>query len=399
VQKPPYIFMGLTAWRGDMAMNVKNIASVLARHSTLIYTDYPYTLKDLLWALLGLKPAPVGRLLGWQPRLMKVATNYDSELHVLHLWPLLPINWIGHRGLQRLGLKINAWMIRQNVRAAMRQLAVANPVVVNGLNPLIGLDNIGKFGERGLVYYCYDQITAARWIARHGQWVEPLFMAQVDVTITTSQALLEEKQALTRRIGAVKNGVEYGLFHQAFGHGPQNARPQVGYIGVVDDRIDYPMIGQAATRCPNIDFVFYGRLSHPELAAPIRHLPNVKFHDFVPYQEVPQKVADMDLCMIPFVKSEFTRNIYPLKINEYLAAGKPVVKTDFAHLPDFEGIVSTSTDLETFVAAIAQELATDSEAKREQRAVFAQQNSWEARGALFAQIIDEALQAKRPGGG
>jgi hypothetical protein len=71
------------------------------------------------------------------------------------------------------------------------------------------------------------------------------------------------------------------------------------------------------------------------------------------------------------------------------------VKTDFAHLPDFEGIVSTSTDLDTFVGAIDHELATDTDAKRAKRAAFALQNSWEARGALFAEIIEDALAAKR----
>jgi hypothetical protein len=51
----------------------------------------------------------------------------------------------------------------------------------------------------------------------------------------------------------------------------------------------------------------------------------------------------MQVGIIPFVKNGFTKNIYPMKINQYLAYGMPVVTTDFADLSDFGDLIYYST--------------------------------------------------------
>ena len=53
-----------------------------------------------------------------------------------------------------------------------------------------------------------------------------------------------------------------------------------------------------------------------------------------------------DAAVIPFVHSPQTRAIYPLKLNEYLAAGLPVVATPFADMSGFEDLVRLADDPE-----------------------------------------------------
>jgi glycosyltransferase involved in cell wall biosynthesis len=94
-------------------------------------------------------------------------------------------------------------------------------------------------------------------------------------------------------------------------------------------------------------------------------------------------VQQMDVCLIPFVKNKFTAGIYPLKINEYLAAGKPVVSTRFAPLQEFEEIVFL-TEAAQFGDAIQQ--ALDNGEKTEYQ-VFARKNDWMARAEQLEKII------------
>ena len=103
----------------------------------------------------------------------------------------------------------------------------------------------------------------------------------------------------------------------------------------------------------------------------------------------------MDVCIIPFAKNEFNRSIYPLKVNEYLAAGKPVVMTSFADLPEFDGIVEIAESKEDFFLGIVRALALDSDEQRRVRQDFAQHHSWTYRAKDFSRVIESALYDRR----
>jgi glycosyltransferase involved in cell wall biosynthesis len=98
-------------------------------------------------------------------------------------------------------------------------------------------------------------------------------------------------------------------------------------------------------------------------------------------------MQEWDVGLIPFVKNEFTKTIYPLKINEYLAAGKPVISTDFADLEDFKGMVKVCTSHKDFIEGIAKEIRYNNRLKISKRIAFARQNSWETRTAQFLQAL------------
>lgn len=53
----------------------------------------------------------------------------------------------------------------------------------------------------------------------------------------------------------------------------------------------------------------------------------IKMVEFQPYSEMPSYLAAADVCLLPARNVETMRNIVPIKIYEYLAAGKPVIAT------------------------------------------------------------------------
>lgn len=46
-----------------------------------------------------------------------------------------------------------------------------------------------------------------------------------------------------------------------------------------------------------------------------------------PYSEIPDFLAASDICILPAYNNEIMRNIVPIKMYEYMAAGKPVIAT------------------------------------------------------------------------
>lgn len=377
----------MTTWEGDYMKTIVHVMGSLAGNHRVLFVDYPFTLKDMLFSMLGKGNAPVKRLLQLKPRLRKVQYK-SNELYHLTLPPIMPTNWIEEASQFDKRIKVETKKIEKAVREAMSRIRMKNPVVINAFNPIIGDSLVGKFSEELLIYYCYDEISAANWCKQHGGRKEASFMKKVDGIITTSEGLLQSKNPFNPNTFLVKNGVDTELFCQAYNPEIKIDNPIIGYIGSVDDRLDYDLLETVIKTHEGFDFHFVGRTTFPEGRKRLSIYSNVTFFGGQQPEKLPVFLKSFDVGVIPFVKNEFTRNIYPLKINEYLAAGKPVVTTDFADLSDFEGVVSIASSPSLFIEEIQKELLTNSKEKMEQRVRIARGNSWETRVSKVNEIIE-----------
>jgi glycosyltransferase involved in cell wall biosynthesis len=75
-------------------------------------------------------------------------------------------------------------------------------------------------------------------------------------------------------------------------------------------------------------------------------LPNVHVLGARPHDELPAYIRAFDVCTVPYARSRFTETVVPTKINEYLAAGKPVVAADLPTVCEFnaahDGVLVTA---------------------------------------------------------
>jgi glycosyltransferase involved in cell wall biosynthesis len=98
----------------------------------------------------------------------------------------------------------------------------------------------------------------------------------------------------------------------------------------------------------------------------------------------------MDAVMIPFKCNTLTKSIYPLKINEYLAAGRAVVSTRFSEdIQDFEDVIRLASDDEEFIQKIGEAVAGSTEEEIEKRMAVADNNTWEKRVQQFWDLVAE----------
>ena len=75
-----------------------------------------------------------------------------------------------------------------------------------------------------------------------------------------------------------------------------------------------------------------------------------------PYEEIPDYIAASDICLLPAYKNQIMMNIVPIKIYEYLAAGKCVIATNLPGLRkefgDENGVVYIEDQNEVLSSAL-----------------------------------------------
>lgn len=374
-------------WEGDYAKTIVELMKVLARKNKVLYIDNPYTVKDLIDGIRHKKGFPVKRSLGLEKRLRKIITETGEEVHVLTPPLTLTINFLPRGTMYKRLLQLNGWITTRSIKKALAELNMNDNLIdIVAFNPGIGMHTGRNFNEKLLIYHCYDAIEAANWMKKHGPWQEKEFMKKVDATIVTSQGLYEKKKNFTKNCFLVKNAVNIDLFKKAFNPEIHNKKT-VGYIGSIDDRLDYVLLEHVISSMPDVEFLFVGRIVDENGEKILRKFSNVKLEGAKPVSALPGYLSRFSLGIIPFAKNEFTKGIYPLKINEYLAAGVPVVTTDFSYLNEFENVARIASSKELFKNFIEEELATDTLEKKKQRLAVAESNSWEQRVEEISDII------------
>jgi len=66
---------------------------------------------------------------------------------------------------------------------------------------------------------------------------------------------------------------------------------------------------------------------------------------------------------MPYTVDGYTENIYPLKLHEYLASGKPIVSSPIASLANFADIIPLADDLDAWSRCLSLSLEPEANSK------------------------------------
>jgi glycosyltransferase involved in cell wall biosynthesis len=173
------------------------------------------------------------------------------------------------------------------------------------------------------------------------------------------------------------------------------SRPRVGFVGGIDAHtFDPTLFSEVAGRLGEVSFVMVGGCSLAEGWCP--H-PNVTFVGRKPYDEVASYMAAVDCLIMPWNDSDWIKACNPIKLKEYLAAGRPVVTTEFGALAGWRDLVTVAHGADEFAAAIRAALAATYDASEARRRVATE--SWDGKAEQIAQAIlglGVSYSGKRP---
>lgn len=223
-----------------------------------------------------------------------------------------------------------------------------------------------------------------------------------DVIFTVSEGLIDFF-GRKEKVLFVPNGVDAEHFakgvcdHNRVGRPKSNTqRPLVGYHGIIQSRVNMSTIEYVATNMPEVDFVIAGPIwkeMQGEVDA-LRKLPNLFFQGLVAYSDLPSLISCFDVTIIPHKVDHFTQSMNPLKIYEYLAAGKPIISTAVAGADQFQDLIKLAVSPEDFVQKIRKALNQDTAELRQRRQEMARLHSWGNRIQIMAEAVAEARHGK-----
>lgn len=213
---------------------------------------------------------------------------------------------------------------------------------------------------------------------------EAALVAGADLVVVTSGWLCDELRTSARSIEVIRNAGEYDFFSKppAETFRDPRGRKIIGYYGAIAEWFDAALVRQVAEANPGALVVLVGR-DTAGAGARLSGLDNVHFVGEVAYGELPYWLHAFDVCMLPFEVIPLTLATNPVKVYEYLAAGKPVVSVDLPEMAQFDGLVAVAGDSDSFVAAVGAALAGDDRDAAGARQAFAASQTWAHRAAAF----------------
>ena len=175
-------------------------------------------------------------------------------------------------------------------------------------------------------------------LIRASQWLERFLYRHADLLLVNSPGFIEHvRQRGARRIELVPNGADPAMFDPA-ASGEDfrrlhhlEGRFVVLYAGAHGMSNDLGVVLQAAALLPEsspVTVVLLGDgKEKPALLAQARELglKNVLFLPPVPKQEMAQALAAADACLAILKPIELYKTVYPNKVFDYMAAGRPVI--------------------------------------------------------------------------
>jgi teichuronic acid biosynthesis glycosyltransferase TuaH len=398
------VILALPRWDGLYSSTAYSLAKSLSTHARVFYIDNPFTWKDFLLRRKSPHMAKRKRaLLKGQERFTVPDERYPNLVAVT---PELvyPNNWLPAGFFYDALARVNDGIVNRTLNDLFRHFKIDNFVFINSFNPLYGKYFSGLKKPLLSIYHCVDDISKSVYVARHGTRLEAEMMQKFDLTLVTSMALKGLKQGLAKRLYYLPNAADVDLFQQSWqlnlDKPPEFKRIPDGkriifYMGNICHRLDYELLRKIATRFNNDYLVLVGPITKDEYwKVGLDKLSNVMATGNKQLEELPAYVKYADCCIIPFALTPLTQSIYPLKINEYLSAGKPVVTTHFSDdIATFASVAIVAKSHDEFLEHVALSMAHDSKQKAAARVAFASANNWTARAIELMRIINENIHS------
>ena len=286
----------------------------------------------------------------------------------------------------------------------LKAVGFKEPVVWVFLPTGLSLDLIGEIEPKALIYYCIDSFEASSKDAKKIRRTERLLTEKADLVFATSQELLMSCARYNKNVHYFPFGVNIDNFTGIMDK-PRAApadikgikNPIAGYLGGIHKWIDIELVRYAAQQNKDVSFVFCGPIQTD--IGPLKNIPNIFFLGQKRTEELPSYVREFDIALIPYRITEYTKNVYPTKLNEYLSLGKTVISTRLPEIVKFNrennNIVKIAGSREEFCESVRYVLSRPAGEKELALAVAAaKKNSWSARLDKMTALIESVISEK-----
>ena len=304
----------------------------------------------------------------------------------------------------RLARWVNKHILLSVIGRWMKAVRFSDPIIWTFLPTGTAQDIIENINKRLVVYYCIDSFAASSASAKKIKSYEKDLISSADLVFVTSKALYDHCAQYSRNVHLFPFGVNIENFEKVrvkptsppaeFG---DIKGPVAGYVGGIHKWIDQDLVRAAAQRYPGTAFVFVGPVQTD--ISSLSSVPNIRFLGARKHSELPHLVKYFSVSLIPYLITDYTANVYPTKLNEYLSMGKPVVSTALPEVIRFNrengDIANVASGKEEFISLIERSIGEHSDEAVARRIAAARENSWASRIEKMSGVITDALERRR----
>jgi hypothetical protein len=297
--------------------------------------------------------------------------------------------------------KINDQILIRHIWRAMKMLKVQEPIL--WFYDPFSHNLAGKFGAKLSCYHHYDEIAEFAPNARIKDIILEIdnrMASSVDVVFASSSVQADRIKKVNQNTYFLPNAVDFDLFNQAITGDlviPLDIRsiprPIIGFSGWMGYHIDVSLLQMVAISFPKCSLVLIGpdQLPNSFEKQQLKANPNVFFLGRKDMKELPSYLQTFDVALMPWLVDGHMRYAYPLKLHEYLAAGRPPVATSLPELRPFSNVVRIAETHEEFIRHIKDALADNSPQSIESRIAVARNNTWDQRVIEIYRVLEQHL--------
>ncbi len=375
-----FVAVGHLYWDVQVGNNCKDIITEIAKHNRVLYVNPPL---DRI-TILKQKSNP------YVQKSLKVIKGKENDIVKVeeNIWGFYPksvlesINWI------KIGWLFNKLNKRNNIKFSAQ---IKSAVDRLGFRDIIFFNDSAMFRSFYIkellnpalsIYYIRDYLIAVDYWKTHGERIEPELISKSDLIVTNSPYYTNYGKKYNKNSYYVGQGCDESIFTEPF---PENvpidikntSKPIIGYVGTLYKlRLDIELLAYIAKTKPEWSIVLIGPEDDAFKESELHKLENVHFLGPKDITLLTSYVNSFDVCINPQVVNPITIGNYPLKVDVYLALGKPVVATKTEAMKVFENHTYLAESKEDYVELIEKALSEDSKEKIEERRRLASTHTW-----------------------
>lgn len=337
------------------------------------------------------------RIQNWLRGIKGIRKEMDSLYVFSPLVLPFPYSWIAR--------KINRRLLIPVLTKWTRVMDFGNPIIWVFLPTGISLDIIDNLNKKAVVYYCIAEFADLTKYPRKIKESEKKLLKMSDVVFAQGEELKKYCQTYNSNVSVFPFGVNLDVFRdfdrQDYKETPGALKdiknPIIGYVGGLHRHLDFSLITSLAKANPGWSLVFIGPVQRD--VSCLKQFNNIHILGQKTHLELPGYISRFSVSIIPYELSNYTRTVYPTKLNEYLIMGKAVVSTDLPEVRLFNKhygdiIYVGRTHLE-FSRQIKRAIEEDNGELKKRRIDVAEENSWENRIEKMSKLIEGAIERKR----
>jgi len=377
-----FIIFGLQPWDIPIGSNCKNIASEIAKNNRVLYVNRPL---DRISSITGRNNVQTKNRIQSIKYGRQVLDKLNEGLWVFNPRVIIEsINFFPPGKLYNYLNKKNNKKLANEILWAKKELGFKDPILIIDDDFFNGLYLKDFLKPALFVYYIRDFLLSQKYFVRHGYRAEPIMIQKADAIATNSKYLASYASKYNTNVADIGQGCDIEEYLEEPSSIPTDIVginfPRIGYCGsLTATRLDINLIYFLAFQKPDWNIVLVGPEDEMFKTSALHQLKNIYFLGSKQPEELPGYIHAFDICINPQLLNQMTIGNYPRKVDEYLAAGKPVVATRTEAMEMFERQVYLCKKEEDYIIKIEGALSeVNNIGKINERKVLAKSHTWAA---------------------